>query len=204
MPKGWICCKLGQISENIHYGYTTSANFEEDEIKLLRITDIQNNKVNWDTVPGCNIDLDKINNYILSKNDILIARTGGTIGKTFIVKDLPFKSIFASYLIRVIPIGMTNPDYIKLFLESPLYWDQLLDKSKGTGQPNVNAKSLKSLIIPLPPLNEQSKIIEKVNEIFVQLDSFQNLICETDILKDALLSAVLKSYTHVNKKIYKK
>lgn len=173
LPKGWIVCKLDQISENIHYGYSTSADFGNKNIKLLRISDIQNNRVNWNTVPGCNVEKDKISNYMLNKNDILIARTGGTIGKTFIVKNLSVKSIFASYLIRVIPLKLINADYLKLFLESPFYWNQLQDKSKGTGQPNVNATNLKKLIITLPPLEEQKRIVNKIEQLF---EMCENLI----------------------------
>ncbi|MCG8572571.1 MAG: restriction endonuclease subunit S, partial [Spirochaetes bacterium] len=79
LPDGWEWVRLGEVSNNIHYGYTASADITIKEPKLLRITDIQNNKVNWDTVPGCKIKKEDIGKYLLNERDILIARTGGTI-----------------------------------------------------------------------------------------------------------------------------
>ncbi len=74
---------MGQVSNTIHYGYTASANPAFKEVRLLRITDIQNSRVDWTSVPGCEIDASKLESYELSNGDLLIARTGGTIGKSY-------------------------------------------------------------------------------------------------------------------------
>ena len=89
----------------------------------------------------------------------MIARTGGTIGKTFLIKELPenIESVYASYLIKINPSIEIFDEYLKKYCESNLYWEQLKNKSQGTGQPNVNAPALKSLIVPLPPLEEREK-----------------------------------------------
>lgn len=133
--------------------------------KLLRITDIQNNRVNWDNVPFCQITDKEFGTYGLNNRDIMIARTGGTIGKTYIVENLCEKAVFASYLIRAIPTYSINEKYLKTFLESPFYWQQLKEKSMGTGQPNVNGTALKELIVIFPPLAEQERIVEKVDKL---------------------------------------
>src|SRR5205823_5232929 len=129
-----------------------------------RITDIQDNQVNWDTVPGCTIRAEDVAKYELHENDILIARTGGTIGKSFLVSNVTVKSVFASYLIRVIPSSNISAAYLKLFLESGPYWQQLRAKSAGTGQPNVNGEALSGLCVSLPPVEEQHRIVSKVDE----------------------------------------
>ena len=157
------------ITINIHYGFTASAT-TKGNAKLLRITDIQNNIVQWEKVPFCNVTRKDLNTYQLHNRDIMIARTGGTIGKTYIIRKLTETAVFASYLIRAIPIEQLDEEYLKIYMESPLYWKQLNEFSAGTGQPNVNGQSLKKLLLPLPPLNEQHRIVEAIERLFAHLD----------------------------------
>ena len=130
---------------------------------MLRITDIKDNIVDWNSVPYCDISNENLIKYKLNIRDIVIARTGGTIGKTYIVRDLDVLSVFASYLIRIVPIIGVNEEYLKIFMESPEYWRQLKEKSMGTGQPNINGKALGNLLIPLPPAIESIRIYHKLH-----------------------------------------
>lgn len=191
LPDGWEWVRLGTLSENIHYGYTASADFSKQDYRLLRITDIQNNKVDWPTVPGCEIEEKKVSKYLLKNDDILIARTGGTIGKSYIVENISVNAVFASYLIRIIPSGQLYARYIKLFVDSPLYWTQLTEKSKGTGQPNVNATSLSQLQLPLPPLTEQKRIVTRVNALLHLCDDLAAHLQEAQSTHTALRDTVL-------------
>ena len=200
-PEGWIWVRLGEISDNIHYGFNASAKLDKD-IKLLRITDIQNNRVNWETVPGCEITDKEYLNYSLRDKDILIARTGGTIGKSFIVKDVHQKAVFASYLIRVIPNIHMDADYMKKFIESPLYWKQLYKASMGTGQPNVNGTSLKSLKFPLPPLNEQKRIVEKTGQLMQFCDQLESQVKSNQKNSEALMTSVVAEAFEVKAEIF--
>ena len=182
LPDGWVWCKLGNITNKIHYGYTASAQ-DAGEAKLLRITDIQENKVDWENVPFCSIAKERLSDYGLQQYDILIARTGGTIGKTYLVRNVIENAVFASYLIRAVPFPqLYSIEYLKFFLESPIYWEQLRDKTMGTGQPNVNGQSLSNLILPLPPLAEQQRIVGKVKALFLLCDELKKN--ETILLKD--------------------
>lgn len=163
IPESWGWCRLITLCKNIQYGYTASA-APAGNSKLLRITDIQDDNVNWSTVPFCSIKEKDLETYQLHNRDILIARTGGTVGKTYIVRELNETSVFASYLIRAIPLDNISEEYIKLFMGSPYYWSQLTDATTGTGQPNVNGQSLSKLILPLPPLAEQHRIVKRIEE----------------------------------------
>ncbi|MFA4860133.1 restriction endonuclease subunit S [Methanoregula sp.] len=173
IPEHWILVRLGEISDKIHYGYTASADSTIKRVRLLRITDIQNNRVNWDLVPGCEIDDSNFLSYSINAGDLLIARTGGTVGKSFLVREQPVPAVFASYLIRVVPNQNLNQDYVKLFADSPTYWDQLHKMCMGTGQPNVNGMALRSLIVPLPPLAEQHRIVAKVDRLMALCDELE-------------------------------
>ena len=161
MPKGWVWTTVSDISKSILYGVSESAK-STGKYKLLRITDIQNNQVDWDTVPFTNFDTNKVSSYILCNGDILFARTGATVGKSYLIKNLTQKAIYASYLIRVQTFNLVIPEYVKLFFESDYYWAQIELNSVGIGQPNVNGTILGSLNIPLPPLSEQKRIVIEI------------------------------------------
>jgi len=164
IPESWVWVRLSSITSSILYGVSESAK-TKGKYKLLRITDIQNNKVNWETVPFTDFEESKVSNYILQKDDILFARTGGTVGKSYLVNECPNNSIYASYLIRVRLFDDVYARYVKLFFESPFYWYQVIDKASGTGQPNCNGEKLTNLVLPLPPLSEQKRIVEKLEEL---------------------------------------
>ena len=162
--------RLRSISQRINYGYTASAE-SKGNAKFLRITDIQNGKVNWNRVPYCSISREKLDNYILYPGDIVIARTGGTIGKSFLIEQVEHTSVYASYLIRL-QLFPKIEKYIKIFLESNFYWQQLSDVSMGTGQSNVNGTNLSNLIIPLPPLAEQKRIVAQIERALEKVEAY--------------------------------
>jgi type I restriction enzyme, S subunit len=195
-PSGWLWARLSQITRRIHYGFTASANPLLTDVRLLRITDIQDNAVDWPSVPGVEISKRDIEQYNLEKGDILVARTGGTIGKTFLVNDLPVTAIFASYLIRVQGAAALYDRYLKLFLESPVYWKQLEEGSRGGGQPNVNGKTLGRMIVPLPPVAEQRRIVTKVDEMMALCDRLAVSQREQEERRERVSSSALHHLTN--------
>ena len=143
------------------YGVNESAK-ASGKYKLLRITDIQNNSVNWDSVPYTDFDENKANSYLLNDGDILFARTGATVGKSYLVQGLTEEAIYASYLIRVQTYDVVLPQYVKFYFESGYYWEQIEQESVGVGQPNVNGTILGNLHIPIPPIHEQCRIVSEL------------------------------------------
>ena len=163
---------MEEITKNIQYGVSKSAK-SEGLYRLLRITDIQYNKVIWENVPFTDIKEKDAENFILENGDFLFARTGATVGKSYLVEDLVEKSVFASYLIRISLLPNNNINYIKYFFNSEFYWQQISERSIGIGQPNVNGTSLKELFLPLPPLSEQRRIVEKIEELLALADDLE-------------------------------
>ena len=192
LPEGWAWARLSMLTANVHYGYTCSSS-SSGHIKLLRITDIQNGHVNWNTVPYCASDPKDYSTYFLKEGDILIARTGGTIGKSFFISEKPPVSAFASYLIRAIPIKNEIVPYFRSYFDSPSYWAQLIDASAGTGQPNVNATSIGRLLIALPPLAEPRRIVERVSELMPLVEEYGGLEDAREALDAALPGRLRKS-----------
>lgn len=191
LPKKWKWMRLEDISTKIHYGYTASANHDLKDIRLLRITDIQDNKVDWESVPGCEIKEKDVAQYLLANKDILIARTGGTVGKSYLVENISVKAVFASYLIRVVPSEHIDVNYLKLFIECPLYWKQLYAKCSGTGQPNVNGTSLSTLLLPLPSFAEQHRIVAKIDRLMARCDELEKLRAERNQKRITIHTAAL-------------
>ena len=163
LPKGWVWTTVGEISQSILYGVSESAK-SHGAYKLLRITDIQNNSVNWKTVPFTDYDESKAESYLLKDGDILFARTGATVGKSYLVTNLQENVIYASYLIRVQTYNQVLPEFVKYFFESGYYWSQILCNSVGIGQPNVNGTILANLMLPIPPIKEQKRIVKELTK----------------------------------------
>ena len=164
IPESWKWVRWGDLSQSIQYGYNAPAQ-ESGRIKMVRISDIQNGRVLWDSVPYCEIKEDDISTYLLDANDILFARTGGTVGKSYLVKEVPEEAIYAGYLIRTRYSSLLCPEYLKYFMESQLYWEQLRNGTIATAQPNCNGKTLSKMVLPLPPLAEQKRIVEKLEHL---------------------------------------
>lgn len=193
IPSNWEWARLRNVTLRVHYGYTASANHNLTGVRMLRITDIQDNKVDWSTVPGCQITDKETEQFKLAENDILIARTGGTVGKSFLVRNVEVTAVFASYLIRLIPSTKIEVKYLKYFIESPFYWKQLYAKCSGTGQPNVNGVALSSLLIPLPPFAEQVMIANQVDRLLELCDVLDRRIEESTEKKIEILDAVIST-----------
>ena len=172
VPDGWVWTEISEIASTIDYGVSESAK-ATGKYRLLRITDIQDGKVSWESVPFTDYPEDKAKAFELSDGDILFARTGATVGKSYLVKSAPNNAIFASYLIRVQYSRSVIPQYIKYFFDSGYYWEQISNSSVGVGQPNVNGTSLGKLRIPLPPVAEQNRIAEETRKWMCVIDGME-------------------------------
>ena len=171
IPASWLWERWGNLSHSIQYGYNAPAE-ETGDIRMVRISDIQNGEVLWTTVPYCHISPNEIETYLLQKDDILFARTGGTVGKSFLVKEVPYPSIYAGYLIRTRYSHYLSSQYMKYFMERQLYWEQLRNGTIATAQPNCNGKTLAKMILPIPPIKEQVRITEKLNHVLEHVDKY--------------------------------
>ncbi len=168
MKKGWETKELAAVSA-INYGYTQSASREPVGPRFLRITDIQDDHVDWENVPYCKIETANLPKYRLASGDIVFARTGATTGKSFRV-DAPPDAVFASYLIRLRLLDKKLlPEFVSLFFQTAGYWQSIKDGSSGSAQGGFNATKLGALRIPVPPLPEQRRIVDILDEAFADI-----------------------------------
>src|SRR2546427_683401 len=114
LPRGWRRVSVKDMADSIQYGHTASAVQRNDGPRFLRITDIQDGRVDWNAVPSCNIPKEEIPKYRLTTGDLVFARTGATTGKSFLIGDCP-EAVFASYLIRVRVLADVDSRYLATF-----------------------------------------------------------------------------------------
>ncbi|MCI5059845.1 MAG: restriction endonuclease subunit S [Alphaproteobacteria bacterium] len=186
-----IFVKVKKVTEKIQYGYTASAHKKKCGPRFLRITDIQDGKVNWPDVPFCKIDNKKVNKYALKVGDIVFARTGGTVGKSFLINEVLETSVFASYLIRLTTNSFVIPKYLYHYFQSSSYWEQIGLK-KGGLQGNVNATTLSSITFPIYSIEEQKEIVKVIEEKVSSIEKIEQEI-EHQLQKcEALRQSILK------------
>jgi type I restriction enzyme S subunit len=197
--------RLEKLIEGTQYGYNASA-LQTGRNKFLRISDIHESKVNWETVPFCNCADEKT--YLLKDEDILIARTGGTTGKSFKIKNPPKQSIYAGYLIRIRAKAGVNADYIYLFLHSFAYWSQIVNLNERNFRPKANAENLKALMLPncLKEIQDEAVRISRGEDIKGYENLFakiEKILLDYDKTQDiqAILADQLKQIENFNRAI---
>jgi type I restriction enzyme, S subunit len=191
MPKNWRSSIVDDVAIKIHYGYTGKT-IENGQYKYLRITDIQNSAVKWEQVPFVSIADKDVEKYLLNENDIVFARTGATAGKSFLINTLKANSVFASYLIRIIPdLDKIHPRFLYIYFQSPEYWRYITSNVEGAAQPNFNGKKLAKIPIPLPPLSEQKRIVSKLDALFERIEKSIALLEENIKHTESLMASAL-------------
>lgn len=156
----WQEKRLGEVASDVSYGYTESATFDRIGPKFLRITDITNDLINWNTVPYCKINDKDMVKYKLQYNDIVIARTGATTGINKQINKI-IDAVFASYLIRFrINDRIANPKYVYHYLQTSAYKGFINNYISGSAQPGINATVLSKFKITLPDIKTQEKIAD--------------------------------------------
>lgn len=184
VPESWQVVELSEICEKPQYGFTDSVS-KTGNAKFLRITDITEFGVTWESVPCCTCtDFSK---FELKDGDIVFARIGATTGKSYLINNPP-KCVYASYLIRVRCKKEILPDFLIYYFSSEQYWKQI-DATKGNNlKGGVNGSILSRLLTPKPSISEQSQIAKALKTLDKQL-SF-------GLKKKQSLSNIFKTLLH--------
>jgi type I restriction enzyme M protein len=156
----WPMVELGELCTP-EYGFTEKA-AEEGDARFIRITDIAEGGTLRQEDPKFITLTDDARASLLAKGDILVARTGGTYGKTMLFEE-DYPAVFASFLIRLrFPKDRVHPRYYWVFAQSDAYWNQARALMTGGGQPQFNGNALKQVKLPLPPLVTQQAIVAEI------------------------------------------
>ena len=155
-----------------------------EQPRYIRITDIDENGTLRKELGATAETIDS--KYILNNNDILFARSGATVGKTYIhkVKKINYKAFFAGYMIRfIVNPDIIIPDFLFIYTQLSVYKKWVKATQRAAGQPNINAEEYKSLKIPLPPLEIQQQIVDLYEKAYTEK---QQKEAETQKLLDSI------------------
>ena len=189
LPKGWRWVRLGEVCEKPQYGYTHSASTDPIGPKFVRITDITAGVIDWNQVPYCKCDTKNLEKYRLAKGDLLFARSG-SVGAIILIRETPpYDAVFASYLIRVKLREPILPEFAEMVLKSPMCQKQLVPQ--GAAQKNINARMIQQILISLPPLEEQYRIVARVEELMERVREAKCLQEEAKKDADRLMQSAL-------------
>ena len=190
IPESWEVARLGDHCYKPDYGYTESANDSPVGPKFLRITDIQNDAVNWENVPYCICSEETKEKYLLKTGDIVIARIGATTGKAYIIDDCP-EAIFASYLIRVRTKDNLLPIFLAQYFRTNNYWRHIDQSKGGRLKGGVNIPILSHLVLPLPHLSEQQRIAEILQACDTKITALEKEVEHLDELFHTMLNELM-------------
>ena len=188
--KGWKVTSLDEISiKKGEYGSNKPSKIYEGGYRYIRITDIkENGDLKEEKVGVVDEDIE-VKKYKLEEGDILFARSGATVGKTFLYRKEFGNCIFAGYLIRFkLDISKVNPEYIKRYTETEYYKKWVESCQNVVAQPNINAKKYgKELKMILPPLELQNKFATKIEAIQKLKFEIEKSLKETENLYNSLM-----------------
>lgn len=145
------------------YGAGYKAEKKRRDVRYIRITDInEDGSLNDDFASVAKYD----NQYLLKQNDFLIARTGNTVGKTFLYDENIGKAIYAGYLIKFeLDTNKVNPQYLLAYTKSSVYKTWIKNNMRISAQPNINSKQYEESPIILPPLAIQNEIVDHISAL---------------------------------------
>ncbi|EAK0804954.1 restriction endonuclease subunit S [Campylobacter lari] len=191
LPRGWEVKKLGDIVK-LKNGFAFKGNlFYDTGIPIIRIKNIQNENIVLDDLVFCNPNdyKNNLDNYLIQKNDILIAMSGATTGKIGLY-NLNNKA----YLNQRVGLLRIDNDILRKYIFWFLYCnsEQNLTNAFGAAQPNLSTEQIHNIQIPLPPLKEQERIVGILDESFAKIDESIKIL-EQDLLNlDELMQSALQ------------
>jgi type I restriction enzyme S subunit len=157
----------------------------------IRITDI-NGSGKFAPDPKVGVAHPNAPDYQLGAGELVFARTGASVGKSYLYDPRDGELVYAGFLINVAPDPKRlNPKYLALFAQSKEYWDWIARTSTRSGQPGVNGREYAELAIPLPDIATQDAIAEAMTDVDDLISSLERLIAKKRAIKQGMMQQLL-------------
>lgn len=199
IPKDWEVEPLKSLlKEPPKYGINAAAVPLTGNLPVyIRITDIsEDGYYSPEKVVGVNSPFSS--SYILNEGDIVLARTGASVGKSYLYRKEDGTLIYAGFLIKVSPDKrLLNSKYLHQYLKTEQYWAWVIVNSMRSGQPGINGNEYGRLLIPLPSIEEQTAIATALSDVDNLIQSLEKLIAKKEAIKTGAMQQLLTGKTRL-------
>ncbi len=194
LPEGWQNAPLSKFLETSFYGPRfAKESYASEGVPTIRTTDMRfDGSIVLTDAPRIKLSREELEKYRLRHGDLVVTRTGATIGKCAVYDESRGPAIPGAYLIRFrFKQDLVAPKYVLRFFMSPAGQNLLIGGSNAVAQPNVNATTISQFVIPVPPLPEQQEIVRRVEGLFALADQLEVRLAKARGQVDALTPSLL-------------
>ena len=199
IPEDWAISQLGLcLKTRPSYGINAAAVPYSDQLPAyIRITDISEDGRFYPS-PRVSVSSESSGDYVLSDGDIVFARTGASVGKSYRYRPCDGPLVYAGFLIRVTPEpSKLLPAFASAFATTGSYWRWVSLMSMRSGQPGINGKEYAQLPLPIPPLPEQRAIAQALSDVDDLIATLDRLIAKKRDIKQATMQQLLTGKTRL-------
>jgi type I restriction enzyme S subunit len=190
IPEDWAVTEVTDITRSHKQGFYTTDEYVDNGVRLVRITDLKNPLIDYASMPMLHISRNDFDYYKINIGDFLFARSGA-IGRYGIVHE-DVEAIFGSYIIRfVFDSSKVDNEYFGFLYETAVVWKQLLSITQGSSNININALNIKSITIPLPPIEEQNAIVAILSDMDAEIAALEARRDKVQALKQGMMQQLL-------------
>lgn len=196
IPENWVWCRLGEVVLSMANGIYKQDKFYNDSgIGCLRMYNIKEGKINFNNLKRMILTDAEIRTYELQKNDVLLNRVNSVelLGKAAIIDELIEPLVFESKNIRLRFIEKSIlPIFVNYYMLTPFFKEPILKSfKKVTGQASISQEKLNPILIPLPPLSEQKRIVAEIEKQLSKTKQLKEHIIQSQQATEQLLKALL-------------
>jgi type I restriction enzyme S subunit len=196
IPETWVWTNIDSLISDARYGTSQKCTEKPQGVAILRIPNVVRGELELTDLKFADINDEELLKLLVQPGDLLVVRTNGSldlVGKAALVPELPRPCAFASYLIRLRPVlASILARYIDLVFRSDFARDCVEAKARSTaGQFNLNLETLRSIYLPLPPLDEMRRLIQTVEALLRHAASIETAVDAARRRADRIEQAIL-------------
>lgn len=197
LPESWRWIRLKKVIQDIAYGTSKKSDYNIQGVAILRIPNVSDGVLDLEDIKYTNLNESELERLSLEKDDLLIIRSNGSaeiVGKSILIEEDMPNYCYAGYLIRLRIFGdLVFSRYINMVINSKLVRNQIESNLRTTtGVKNINSDEISRLLIPIPPLEEQKRIVKKVDSLMKLCDKLEKKIEKSKRYSEILMKPILK------------